>query len=113
LEKRTFEFSKNLVCFCRQIAFDNVNKIIINQLVRSGCSVGANYCEANDCLGKKDFVHRLRISRKESKETIYWLKLMSEISPLLKPKIGVLLDECTQIKNILSVIIRKIELKNV
>ncbi len=52
------------------------------QLVRASGSVGANYREANDALGKKDFLMRIRISRKEAKESAYWLKLISETNTL-------------------------------
>ena len=82
-------------------------------MVRSGGSVGANYREANDALGKKDFTHRLRISRKETKETIFWLELLLESNPNQKSEINLLINEGIEIRNILSAIIRKIETKNV
>ena len=70
LEERCLLFSRQLLVFCKTTTKTISNIEIVKQLVRSGTSIGANYLEANDALGKKDFLHRLRISRKEAKETI-------------------------------------------
>lgn len=113
LERRTLGFAKEIVIFCKSLTFNTVNNKLIDQIIRSGSSVGANYREANDCLGKKDFIHRLRISRKESKETIFWLELILVANPDKKEIIGNLINECTQIRNILSSIINKVEYKSV
>ena len=68
LENRTTEFAKRVVRLCRSLPKDSINNRLSGQAVGSAGSVGANYREANDALGKKDFLHRLRISRKEAKE---------------------------------------------
>lgn len=111
LEERTLIFAKNVVRLCKNTPNNTVNFKLIDQLIRSAGSVGANYREANDSLGKKDFIHRLRIARKEAKETIFWLELLAEANHEIKAKITSLTDECAQIKNILSSIISKIENK--
>lgn len=108
LEARTLKFSKQLLSFCKSIPQNTSNNILVSQMIRSGTSVGANYREANDALGKKDFIHRLRISRKESKETIYWLELIIESNSQLKNQGDLLLQECTELRNILSAIINKV-----
>lgn len=113
LETRTLEFAKNVVRLCLKLNSNIVNHKLIDQLVRSSGSVGANYREANDSLGKKDFINRLRISRKETKETIFWLELVLEANPEKTKEIAVLIDESTQIRNILSAIITKVNNKNV
>ena len=77
--------------------------------MRSGTSIGANYREANDALGKKDFLYRLRIARKEAKETAYWLDLILESSPTLKDEIALLLKEVEELGRILSSIISKVQ----
>jgi four helix bundle protein len=105
LEERTLTFSKNVISFCKGIKQDTITRPIISQVIRSSGSIGANYIEANECLGKKDFVHRLKISRKEAKETIFWLKNLESVDNY--PGIELLLDECTQLKKILSAIIEK------
>lgn len=80
-------------------------------MVCAPASIGANYREVNDALGKKDFLHRLRIARKESKETIYWLSLVLEANPKFDKEIGLFLNEVEELRNILSAIINKSVLK--
>ncbi len=113
LEDRTLIFAKRVIRLCKEIPPSIVNSKLIDQLIRSYGSVGANYREANDSTGKKDFLFRLRISRKESKETVFWLELIIEANDSFRSKTEILIDECTQIRNILSTIISKVEAKNV
>ena len=68
LEERTSEFSKTVIRLCKQLPEKIINRELIGQLFRASGSVGANYREANDALSKKDFRHRIKITRKESKE---------------------------------------------
>lgn len=107
LEDRTLNFSKNVIKLCDKLPKNTINFEIIKQIVRSACSVGANYREANEALGKKDFAHRLRISRKEAKETTYWLEILLESNADFKKEIEILLDEAQQLRNILSAILSK------
>jgi len=113
LEDRTLIFTKRVIRLCKELPPSIVNSKLIDQLIRSSGSVGANYREANDSTGKKDFLFRLRISRKESKETVFWLELIIEANDSFRSKTEILIDECTQIRNILSTIINKVEAKNV
>jgi len=76
LEDRTFEFAKRVRAFVRKIHKDIPNVEDAKQVVRSSGSVGANYIEANEALGKKDFLMRIKISRKEAKESRFWLRLI-------------------------------------
>ena len=75
-EERTKLFAIEVRRFVKRLPTTVANREDIKQLVRSSGSIGANYIEANDSLGKKDFLMRLRIARKESKETRYWLDLV-------------------------------------
>jgi len=113
LEKRTTDFAKRVVRLCRSLPKDAVNNRLVGQIVGSAGSVGANYREANDALGKKDFLNRLRIARKEAKETLHWLELLNEANAgsELKDEMRVLWKECEELKNILSSIISKSEPK--
>ena len=113
LEDRTLIFAKRVIRLCKELPPSIVNSKLIDQLIRLSGSVGANYREANDSTGKKDFLFRLRISRKESKETVFWLELIIEANDSFRSKTEILIDECTQIRNILSTIINKVEAKNV
>jgi len=105
LEDRTTEFARRVVRLCRSLPKDSINNRLSGQAVGSAGSVGANYREANDALGKKDFLHRLRISRKEAKEIIHWLELIEEANPEFKLRMKELKQEAKELKNILSTII--------
>jgi four helix bundle protein len=76
LEERTINFSKQIIDFCKKLNKDEINKPIINQLIRSATSIGANYCEANGASSKSDFRNKIHICKKEAQETRYWLKLI-------------------------------------
>lgn len=112
LEDRTTEFAKRIIRLCQALLKNNINNQLISQVVRSAGSVGANYREANDALGKKDFMLRSRIARKEAKETIHWLELIEEANPEFISRMKELKQEAKEIKNILSSIIINSESKN-
>lgn len=76
LEDRTFDFANSVRAFVRRLPRTICNQEDVRQLARSSGSVGANYIEANSALGRKDFVMRIRIARKEAKESAYWLRLL-------------------------------------
>src|SRR5688572_3847900 len=99
LEDRTLEFSKTVIRFCKILPRNIINTKIVDKLVRSGTSIGANYREANDSLGKKDFILRVKIARKEAKETSYWLELIIEANPEIRSQADLLLQECQELRN--------------
>ena len=76
LEDRTFEFAKAVRALIKSIPKNLANIEDGKQIIRSSGSVGANYIEANEALSKKDFIMRIKICRKEAKESRYWLKLI-------------------------------------
>lgn len=76
LEDRTAKFGKEIVLLCQKVPKDIITTPIISQLVRAGTSVGANYREANGASSRKDFVNKIYISKKEAKETQYWLEIL-------------------------------------
>ena len=80
---------------------------MVSQAIRATGSVGANYREANDALGKKDFAQRMKIARREAKESLHWLELISEANKNVGPQIGPLMKEADELKRILSAIIEK------
>ena len=108
LEERTLNFAKRIIRMCKELPSNTVNFKLIDQIIRSGGSVGANYREANDSLGKKDFLMRMKIARKEVKETQFWLELIIEANPNLQNKMQELLKESLELKKILSSIISKV-----
>lgn len=108
LEKRTLKFAKDVIHLCKKIPKTITNTELVKQLVKSGTSVGANYREANESLGKKDLVFRLKIARKEAKESTYWLELIVEANPAFNDTIKPLLQESKELRNILTSIINKL-----
>jgi four helix bundle protein len=110
LEDRTFEFARRVRAFVKRLSRISANIEDGRQLIRSSGSVGANYIEANESLGKKDFLMRLRISRKESKESRYWLRLVDTGNDAeLENESVALVQESTELMNIFGSILRKSE----
>lgn len=108
LEERTYQFAKKTAFFCRKLPYNLINKEYIPQLIRSSGSTGANYIEANEALSKKDFVMRIKICRKEAKESIYWIRLIIDTNSKDFNQEGLSLkDEATELKKIFSAIIVK------
>ncbi|RLD85464.1 MAG: four helix bundle protein [Bacteroidetes bacterium] len=108
LEERTFLFAKGVRVFVKSLPFSVSNQEDSKQLVRASGSVGANYIEANESLSKKDFVMRIKICRKEAKESAYWLRLILNTNTFESTLEGDnLLDEAIQLKKIFNSILQK------
>jgi len=105
LEDRTHQFARDIREFVSRIPSSIANREDAKQMVRSSGSVGANYLEANESLSKKDFIMRIKISKKEARETIYWLELIS-FPPSLDSEHRRLMQEATEIMKILGAILR-------
>jgi four helix bundle protein len=108
LEERTFQFAKSIRLLAKKLPKTQANVEDVKQVIRSSGSIGANYIEANEALSKKDFLYRVKISRKEAKESAYWLRLILEtndenFASLVKTNF----EEVTELKKILSAIISK------
>ncbi|SCY47955.1 four helix bundle protein [Flavobacterium caeni] len=106
LEERTFLFAKNCRQYIRTLPKTVSNIEDAKQLTRSSGSIGANYIEANENLGIKDFKMHLRIARKEAKETRFWLRLLHDLNGQSQTSNELIL-ECEQLQKILSSIINK------
>jgi four helix bundle protein len=107
LEERTKNLAKSTIQFLKEVPENNLTKPIINQLIRSVTSIGANYCEADDAESKKDFQHKLGICKKESRETKYWLEILKTAKPESSAKIDVLWQEAKELNLIFNAIINK------
>ena len=108
LEKRTFQFAKDVRLFVKTLPKTIANIEDSKQLIKASGSVGANYIEANESLSKKDFLMRIKISRKESKESAYWLRLIDETNSLENPQDAQgLIQEANELKKIFSSILEK------
>src|SRR3989338_4119871 len=107
LEDRTLEFGKRIIRLAKALPKNSINFRLIDQVIRSGTSLGSNYREANETETKKDFQFRMRICRKEGKETIYWLQLITEANPELEEKLKLLLQETQELVKIFAAILEK------
>ncbi|MDP3965291.1 MAG: four helix bundle protein [bacterium] len=107
LEERSFLFAKNVRAFVKTLPRSITSIEDTKQLVRSSGSIGANYIEANESLSKKDFLLRIRISRKEAKESKFWLRLIETSTTDIEKERARLEQEATELMMILSSIMRK------
>ena len=108
LEERTFAFARRVRQFVKMLPRTIGNIEDVRQVVRSSGSVGANYIEANEALGKKDFRMHLRISRKEAKETRYWLRLLDTgPAPETATECLALIQESNELMLIFGAILQK------
>jgi four helix bundle protein len=105
LEERTLKFAREVREFIKKLPRTIINTEDGKQLLRSSGSVGANYIEANESLSKKDFVMRVKICRKEARETEYWLNLINV--PVLNSEREKLLAESIELRKIFGAIIEK------
>jgi len=97
LEERTAKFGEDIIEFCKSIKQDAITMPIINQLIRSGTSIGANYMEANAASSKKDFRNKIFICKKEAQETKHWLRMLAKCVPKRKEEIKKLWKECQEL----------------
>ncbi|MEK7188375.1 MAG: four helix bundle protein [Patescibacteria group bacterium] len=108
LEERTLSFAKIVRDFIKKLPKNTFNLEYSKQLVRSSSSVGANYIEANEAISKKDFLLRIKISRKEAKESNYWLHLIeTDGKNDIDKEVGKLQRESIELMMIFSSIMRK------
>ncbi len=106
LDERTEKFAADVRSFVRSLEMDLSNKEDARQLIRSSGSVAANYIEANEAVSHKDFGYRIKISRKEAKESKLWLNLLWEEEELTTEK-SRLLQEATELVKIFTSILSK------
>lgn len=105
LEKRTLNFTKSIIQFINQIHKNLANVEIAKQVIRSSGSIGANYIETNEALNKKDFIYRIKVCRKEAKETTYWIRLLEVESKLFDERKN-LIQESIELTKIFGAIYR-------
>ena len=108
LETRTTAFAEAIIKFTLELPHDHpVLQPLIRQLVRSGTSIGANYCEANNASSPADFAHKIGLCRKESRETMYWLRLLGKAWRPALPAARAHWRECRELHLIFSTIFHK------
>ncbi|MBI2405722.1 four helix bundle protein [Candidatus Microgenomates bacterium] len=111
LEERTAEFGENVIKFCKEVPRGPITDPLITQLVKSGTSVGANYCEADDAESRQDFAHKIGICKKEARESKHWLRIIVVAVPELKQNARVLWQEAKELNLIFNAIINRVKKK--
>lgn len=107
LEERTGKFGESVIEFVKKMPQSPVTISLITQLTRAATSVGANYCEADNACSKKDFINKLYICKKESRESKHWLQMVAKAVDKLKEEADVLGKEAQELNLIFAAIINK------
>lgn len=107
LEERTAKFGENIIEFVKLIPVNEITRPLISQMIDAGTSVGANYCEADCAETKKDFEHKLGICKKESRESMHWLRMIAKAVPKLKEQARKLWKETNELNLIFITIVNK------
>jgi four helix bundle protein len=105
IHERIYNFVLRVIKLVNVLLKTESNSVIIQQLLRCSTSIGANDQEADGTITKKDFIHCYTLVRKETKETNFWLRLIADTNPTLKPKMAAIIKECREISAITSSII--------
>jgi four helix bundle protein len=111
LHERAYEFALVICDLVDLLPHNQKGWILLKQLFRSGTSIGANLCEANEAISEAEFVHRCSIARKEASETRYWLRLCRDKKLIPIPRIEPALTEVDELIRILVAIIKKTQTK--
>jgi len=111
LEERTAKFGEEIIKFSRKIPKDAITLPLIGQLVKSGTSIGANYCEADDAESGKDFKHKIGICKKEARETKHWLRMIVIAVTESKDEAKKLWQEAKELNLIFNSIVKKMGIK--
>jgi len=106
LEERTAVFAEDIIDLMKKLPRNSINQRLIPQLVGSGGSMGANYCEANEAESKRDFQHKIGICKKETKESKHWIRLLAKANPDFKDEFRELWKEAQELLLIFSKILK-------
>ena len=106
LEERTAAFGEAIIAFVRGLPETALVRPLSSQSVRSGTSVGANYCQADEAESRKDFRHKIAVCKKEARETRYWLRMVGAAAPEKKDEARRLWQEAKELNLIFGAIVR-------
>jgi four helix bundle protein len=113
IQERTFEFAIRIVKLCQYLdEKPGVKRVLSNQLLRSGTSVGANIEEAQAGQSRADFLSKMSIATKEARETLYWLKILEKAELISDDRLQDLKQEADEIVRILTSIVKATKQKS-
>jgi four helix bundle protein len=111
LAERTACFGEAVIEFLKKVPRDELTGPLVRQLVKSGTSVGANYCEADDAISAKEFRQKIGTCKKEARESRYWLRMIAAAHTPSKDRARELWKEANELHLIFASIFRKISTK--
>ena len=109
LSERTAKFGETIIWFCKKVPRSPINDPLVNQLVKCGTSVGANYSEADDAESKQDFKHKIGICKKESRECKHFIRMIVAAVPDLREEAKPLWQEAKELNLIFNTIFKKVK----
>ena len=101
IKRRTMRIGLDIIKLVDELPFKQSTKVVINQIVRSGTSIGCNYRSACRAKSDADFINKLKIVEEETDETIYWIEIMEESGIVSREKVADLKKECNEILSII------------
>ena len=107
LEERTAALGEAVIEFAKQIPINEITRSIVDQIVRSATSIGANYCEADDASSQREFRQKIGYCRKEARETKHWLRMIAQAVPELREQCVPHWQEAKELHLIFAAILRK------
>ncbi len=107
LVERTALIGEKIIDFCKSIKLTPITSSLVNQLIRAGAGIGANYSEASEANSKKDFKNKIVIAKKEAKETMHWLRMVVRAAPEKKEGARSIYKEVHELVLIFSAIMKK------
>lgn len=111
LRDKSKQFAKDIVYLCREIKLNRKEAVLVNQLLRSATSIGANIHEAQYAQSQNDFISKLEIAQKECYETEYWLELLYETECIEESKYKPIQNDCGAIRRMLISSLKTIKSK--
>ncbi len=111
LRDKAKEFAKSIIILCRKLKNNGVESALVNQLLRSGTSVGANIHEAQYAQGTKDFISKFEIALKECNESEYWLELLFSVGSISEDEYDKFHNECIELRRMLVSSVKKLKEK--
>ena len=111
LRDKSKAFAKEIVFLCRQLRENKIEGVLINQLLKSGTSVGANIREAQYAQGTKDFISKFEIALKECNESEYWLELLYETSSISENEFKRVQTACIELRRMLVATVTTVKSK--
>ena len=105
IEQKSYDFAVRIINLYKHLKSTHKEAILSKQILRSGTSIGANVCEATRAQSKNDFIAKINIALKESYETDYWLRLLSDTDFITKEEFKSIYSDCQDVSNILAKIL--------